>query len=244
MRIETPPARVLRAPTLLLSRRDFLCGVGASAFVSLGALPEANAFTLRAARFRPPPVGSKWAYEYRSGQMEHVERIEDGAWVTWNVVRAIREIEGEELQVRSYNILSGNWMVSFDKLREPLFAADPDDRRYRWPVSTGGFWRSTYTFRDYRKETSFEAVAAWSVVGLELLQTPFGLQRTLRLRSSGTRRDSEIWFAFDMGVRLRETTYEGSEILRDKWLVEFDRAPDGGRTPRKPPWEVAPAADG
>lgn len=236
--------RLLASPRLILTRRQLLTGVGSSAaFFGLGLINPADALTLRAARYRPPPVGSVWEYTETSGRVERVERIENGAWLSWNVVRTIREVEDEELHVRSYNIISGNWMVSFDAERGPIYAADPDDRRFRWPISAGGFWRSEYMFRDYRNDRRFKTKVAWSVLGFELVDTPFGVQRTIRMRSKGKKTATEIWFAFDMGLRLRETKYDGSKMIADKWLSAVDRAPDGGREPRLPPWEEGEAKE-
>ncbi|MEM6622582.1 MAG: hypothetical protein AAF674_10165 [Pseudomonadota bacterium] len=215
----------LHMPQLIRpTRRDMLGGLAAGVVVAgtpLGALSAA-----KAPRFRPPPHGHIWTYDYTDGRTELFRRLEDGAWITWTVVRYDRFIDDEPMQERSYNVLSGNWMVTFDAERTPLFAADPDDRQYRWPISVGGFWRSKYTYRDYRRDERFKAMANWKVVAFELRDSIMGRVRTVRLHSDGERRQIQHWFAWDLGVPLREVIHEDGKLMHDKVLARYEVDPN------------------
>ncbi|MFK7941572.1 MAG: hypothetical protein AB8B85_01460 [Paracoccaceae bacterium] len=184
-------------------------------------MPAVAAKPLKAARFKPPGIGSTWVYAHSDGKTERLERIDNSSWGTTGIVRYRRELDGEPTEIRCYNLRMGTWVVTFDEAEVPIIAADPDDRRYRWPMAFNGYWRSRYTIRDLRAERNLIAHASWRVDGFERISIPGGTTRAIRLASNKTSRDSMVWFAWDIGIRTQVQIFKDGEMVREKTLIDF-----------------------
>ena len=210
--------------SLVPDRRTVLKGLAASALVGQGTVPAVAAKPLKAERFSPPQVGSTWAYALSDGRMECLKRIDNSHWGNIPIVRYRRDIEGEPSEIRSYNARLGTWVVTFGADEIAIVAAEPDDRRYRWPMARRGYWRSQYKVRDLKGERNLTAYASWRVDGFERVAIPDGTTKAIRLHSDIKERESMVWYAWDMGIRTRVQHLKDGEIVRDKTLVRFSPA--------------------
>lgn len=205
-----------------LSRRRAIGLIGAAAAAGGTILTPARAQARRPIkRFLPPPIGAKWVFDLGEGRTENYERVENGSWLTNPTVRYRWETEGADPLLRSFNPMNGNWLVSHVPDGDPIFAADPDDRRYRWPLSEIGFWRSEFTVRNLRDQTSYKRLAVWKVDGKQSLRTPMGWVRTVRLSYIGEGPVQKVWYALSLGVRVRTQTFEGNKLIAEKNLVSY-----------------------
>lgn len=179
---------------------------------------------LMAKRFVPPPLDSTWAYRHSDGRMEHFTRLENAAWGSIGTVRYRREMGEEPVEVRGYNKLHGTWMVTHDAEDIAIRAADPDDRRYRWPLHTGVFWKTRYELRDLKTDKRRFATASWRVDGFERVAVPWGSAVTVRLISDRGRWQTKVWYAWELGVRSRVQKFRDGEMTGEKILVEYSPA--------------------
>jgi hypothetical protein len=209
-------------PVVQPTRRRALGLIGAATAAGGVILTPAQAVAGRPVkRFIPPPIGAKWEFRTADGQTISYERIENGTWLTLPTVRYRWESEGADPLIRSYNPMNGNWLVSHIPDGEPIYAADPDDRRYRWPLTQVGFWRSQFVVRNLSNQTRFDKLAIWTVEGEENLRTPFGRFKTVRLSSTGDGPVKKAWYSKSLGVRVRTHYMTEDQSIVEKNLVSY-----------------------
>ena len=179
--------------------------------------------TLEAKRFIPPAIGTKWTYKHSDGRIEKLERVENGAWGGTRIVRYRREIEDEPVIFQGFSGLYGTWVVDFDEAEQGILAADPDDRRYRWPMGTGQYWKTKYELRDPVTDTRRFAKADWRVEAFERISVPGGRTIALRLLGSG-KKPQKVWFSEQLGIRTRVQTFKKGELVSEKILSSFSRS--------------------
>lgn len=152
--------------------------------------------------------------------MEHLERIENGDWGSLPIVRYRSEVEGDPVKTLGYSRSYGAWVVTFDEEEEAISAADPDDRRYRWPMTPRLYWRTKYELRDPRTGDRRVATAAWRVDGFERISVPGGTAVSVRLLREGSR-PLKVWYAWKMGIRTRVQRFRDGEMVGEKVLTSF-----------------------
>ena len=203
----------------LIPRRSFVTGAVAAMGVGL-SVPATAGQALKADRFRPPPIGAKWTYAWSDGRTESVERISNGDWGSIPVVRYRTELEGEPVLIHGFNRSLGTWVVTFDEAEEAVSSADPDDRRYRWPMTPRLYWKSKFELRDPRTDTRRVKTAAWRVDGFERVAVPDGSALTVRLLREG-KRPQKVWYAWHMGLRTRVQRFRDGEMVNEKIMSSY-----------------------
>ena len=206
-----------------LSRRRVLAGMGASGVVAAAPVSDALA-ERRPTRFVPPPMGTTWTYRTHKDETETWVREEDGGWETRIVLNYRRTapdaLDGEEIQ--SFVRLNGNWITTRTANGDPMFSADPDDRRFRWPMTVGGAWRSRFSVLDHRSGQRHTAEAQWVIEAIQFVPTPRGELPAFKLVTftGGNRR--VIWFSPHLGVEIRDATFANRKILADRRLRTYE----------------------
>ncbi|MEM1299783.1 MAG: hypothetical protein AAGH68_10940, partial [Pseudomonadota bacterium] len=184
--------------------------------------PAMAAKTLEAKRFIPPAIGTKWTYRHLDGRTEKLERIENGSWGGTRIVRYRREIEDEPIKIRGFSGLYGTWVVDFDEAEQGIFAADPDDRRYRWPLAPRLYWKTKYELRDPTTDERRMAKADWRVEAFERIPVPGGRTIAVRLLGAG-KKPQKVWFSEHLGIRTRVQTFKKDEMIKEKVLTSYTR---------------------
>ncbi len=214
--------KVRRAVVILVL--TFTCiGCSGSAYTgtqSAGDSPFNNPLTEEKIGANRPPAlfpGSRFAYQDTNLATGKICKMT-------MVVRGIKEFEKKPAYwidvVREgknyFDIydMNLNWIGSFADGNE-LETAEPCIRVFKWPLTVGKKWDSTYTLRDYSQGIHIStSKVAMNIRTYEEVAVPGGTFRALRIQAGG----ETVWYAPSIGWVVKERI---GPYGKDGWLLEL-----------------------